>query len=208
MLFCLICRLAWHGQLHSVDRDLPPYQVFLLTIDSDRPWNFLVPESVEPQQGQRSPHRVSKGSAGAVFHDASSSTYLVHWAPNFYPLLDIPPRVVPIVSHIPDAEEDAPPTTCIIRPISSSTLITVPAGTDYTSISTLHLHLLHSTRVSPTSTLPLEQATLDDVAQNYHELALLTKCRWKLKTSPILPFHLAALEVMSTALASNESFTD
>lgn len=41
---------------------------------------------------------------------------------------------------------------------------------------------------------------LKEVATNYHDLSVLTRERWKLNANPILPFHLAALEVMQFAL--------
>ena len=73
----------------------------------------------------------------------------------------------------------------------------------------LHLHLLHEHKMcSPHMSLPVEQQTMRDIAQSYHDLSILARLRWKLKANPILPFHLAALDVTCTALACDESLTD
>lgn len=39
-----------------------------------------------------------------------------------------------------------------------------------------------------------------DITQNFHELAVLARARWRLSLNPLLPFHLAAVEVMRMAL--------
>lgn len=178
-----------------------------MVVDLDRPWNFLAPNHARNSKPPRSPSRTNKNSASIVLHDASTSTYLFHAGPNFFPLLDAPPSIVPAYPYIPDMEEDTP-SPCIVRPISSATMVHVPAGTDHTSISMVHLHLLSFTRPPLAARTPSERVTLHDVAQNYHDLALLTKHRWRLRTSPILPFHLASLEIMGAALTSKEPFMD
>lgn len=179
-----------------------------MVIDPDRPWAFLVPDQAFAKKIPKSPPRVHKHSAGTVFQDISATTYLIQAdAPVSVPL-DLPHSLSPSHSYIPDSEEAHTASHCVVRPLASATLLRVPAGTDYTSISTIHLHLLHSTSPLRPSLPSAERTTLEEVAQNYHDLSLLAKLRWKLRANPALPFHLAALEVMSTALTCDESLTD
>ena len=44
-------------------------------------------------------------------------------------------------------------------------------------------------------------ALLGDIVRSFHELAVLSRARWRLHADPALPFHLAALEVMRAALS-------
>lgn len=214
---------AWGDQLSFAERHwmtaerhvssgelaLPPSQVLVLVADHERPWTFMPPEHTGTQKPPKSPYRVHKQSPGTVMHEISAASFLVQPESPSPVILD-PPQPLPL-SHpfIPEVEgEDAPP-SCMVRPLASATLIRVPAASDYTSSSMLHLHLLD--RIHPTaqpSTSLTDRETLKDIAQNYHDLAILARHRWKLNANPILPFHLAALEVVCTALSCEESFAD
>ncbi len=68
----------------------------------------------------------------------------------------------------------------------------------------LHLHVLGSVQ-SQHSTAVADKDVLRDVATNYYDLSVLTRERWKLSANPILPFHLAALEVMQFALDKGDA---
>jgi len=169
---------------------------------------FLLPEHAEYQKPPKSPYRVHKQSPGTVLHEISSTSFLVQSGAPSPVLLDAPHPLFPSHPFIPDAEEENATPRCIVRPLASATLLRVPTGTDYTSVSMLCIHLLHKTHPSQPSSSPTEQTTLKDIAQNYHDLSILARHRWKLKANPILPFHLAALDEISAALTCDESFTD
>jgi len=98
--------------------------------------------------------------------------------------------------------DDTPICDLSVRALSTATIIRVPADTDYTSISMLRVHLLQSIK-SPLSSLnAADEETHLDIIHNFHELAVLAGARWRLdKINPILPFHLAALDVIDEALA-------
>lgn len=185
---------------------MSPSQVLVLVADDSCPQTFLVPELVETQKPPKSPYRVHRQSAGSVLHEASTATYLAQSDVPTPVLLHAPHPISSSYSFIPDDEEENASPFCIARPLASAALIRVPTGTDYTSVSTLHIYLLHSTRPPQLPSSLTERATLEDIAQNYHDLSLLARYRWKLKADPILPFHLAALDIMCAALACNESF--
>ena len=177
-----------------------------MVADPNRPWMFLPPEQLTAQKAPKSPPRANKHTSGSVFHDVSATTLLIQHSSPTALSLDDGSGSPPAYHHIPDAEEETPITTTIVRPISSASLIRIPAGTDYTSVSTLHLHLLHVHSYS--SFMTTGRPTLDALAQNYHDLSLLARLRWKLTANPVLPFHLAALEVMSSAVTIDESLMD
>ena len=89
-----------------------------------------------------------------------------------------------------------------IRPLSTATLIRVPAGTDYSSVSMLHVHLLLTVKAAGSHLHISDEDTHLDIIHNFHELTVLGDARWNLgaKANPILPFHLSCLEVMDRVL--------
>jgi hypothetical protein len=91
------------------------------------------------------------------------------------------------------------------------TLVRVPGDAGLMSIAMLHLYQVHaarSHRSSLTSTLGAladeDMVTLQDVCQNYHELAVLARSRW-LRANLISRFHLGALEIMNRTLRGSFS---
>ena len=95
-----------------------------------------------------------------------------------------------------------------LMPLSTTSLIGVPASSSLASIQMTHIHLLctfhsysytHSSQVS-SCPVPDNQQLHKDITKNYHELAVLAKVRWKLAGSSVLPFHLAAVDAMRMSL--------
>jgi len=95
-----------------------------------------------------------------------------------------------------------------LMPLSTTTLIRVPAASSHASIRMTHIHLLcvfhsysytHSSQVS-SCPVPDNQQLHKDVTKNYHELAVLAKVRWKLDGDSVLPFHLSAVDAMRMSL--------
>jgi mediator of RNA polymerase II transcription subunit 13 len=97
------------------------------------------------------------------------------------------------------------------RPLRSTTLVRVPGDAGFMSIAMLHLYQLHAARSHRSSLTGAAGAladedtdTLQDMCQNYHELAVLARSQW-LRANSILPFHLGALEIMDRALRGSFS---
>ncbi|KAA1465922.1 hypothetical protein DENSPDRAFT_862140 [Dentipellis sp. KUC8613] len=195
---------AWINHLSSVVPDcpdLPAVHVSLLSADPDASWTFIAP----PANAKRptSPNRSSKNPAGSFFVDVSSSTYCL-----FYPLhmtlVQGNDDLGTALSHIPDAADTAASfsSSLPLRPLNSTTLIRVPSSTDYTSISMLHIHLLHTFKSRYSSLAAPDEQTHQDITRNYYELSVLAQLR-HLKANPILPFHLGALDIMDMALSGS-----
>ncbi|GJE84832.1 mediator of RNA polymerase II transcription subunit 13 [Phanerochaete sordida] len=203
---------AWRKQLSSAEQTLPstqPLEVLLLVADHTRSWTFLLPEHVESPKPPKSPYRVHKQSPGTVLHEISSTTFLLQRDSPYPVILDAPEPLSPLHPFIPDTEGESVSPAFIVQPLASATLIRVPAGTDLAPASMLHLHLLYEHKIhSPHMSLPAEHETLKDIAQSYYDLSILARHRWKLRANPVLPYHLAALDVTCTALACDESLTD
>jgi len=176
-------------------------QVTLVSVEWDAPWTFIAPTLKVPQL--TTPIQ-PKNPAGVQFEDVSATTYAL-LPPVPMALSPVPFRSKDVWTntHFVEDHDDVPTCDMSVRALSTATIIRVPADTDYTSISMLRVHLLHTIK-SPLSSLNIaDEETHLDIIHNFHELAVLAKARWRLnKVNPILPFHLAALEVMNEVLAS------
>ncbi|KAJ7133708.1 mediator complex subunit 13 C-terminal-domain-containing protein [Mycena crocata] len=93
-----------------------------------------------------------------------------------------------------------------VRPLSTTLLVRVPAPSVASTPSMLHIALLGTfPHPQPHDTEPDESVRRlhAEITQSFHELAVLGGARWKLAqmgADPILPFHLAAVDAMRTAL--------
>jgi len=136
------------------------------------------------------------------FQDASSTTYaLIHTTPvTLFPPLSTN-SFVALENVVPEPDEVVAPGIGI-RPLSTATLIRVPVGTDYSSVSMLRVHLLLTLKAAGSHLHTSDEDTHLDIIHNFHELAVLGDARWNLgtKANPILPFHLSCLEVMDRVL--------
>jgi len=97
---------------------------------------------------------------------------------------------------------DQEPHRLAFIPRSTSTLIRIPNTPSLTSISMLHIYLLHTLQSPHSSSLSLpdESKLHFAITQNFHDLAVLSKIRWNLDANPLLPFHLAAVDAMRISL--------
>ncbi|KAI0751627.1 mediator complex subunit 13 C-terminal-domain-containing protein [Daedaleopsis nitida] len=124
---------------------------------------------------------------------------------------------------VPDLEDEETPNSQAQSPSTEpmrvpgwSTILCAPSTADHASISSVRLfqlhvaHSPHSTYGKSRTTHPdhdaqvdaqLQSELMNDIVRNFHELAVLSRTRWKLHADPALPFHLAALEVMRAALS-------
>ena len=117
----------------------------------------------------------------------------------------ISPSIIKPDGHSSDTSRSYPVT---LMPLSTTTLIRVPASSSLASIRMTHIHLLctfHSSSYTHSSQVfscpvPDNQQLHRDITKNYHELAVLAKVRWKLDGNSVLPFHLAAVDAMRMSL--------
>lgn len=183
-------------------------QVTLLSVESDAHWTFMA-----PHRGSKPPllrTKVSfKDTSGPLFVESSSIIYSM-----------ITSTRTPLttsrlfcdrnddLSFIPDSDEVSRCEHVHILPLSSATLIRVPSDAGHTSISMLHIHFLHTIK-SPHSSLTIpDPETHKEITRNFYELATLSQIRWRLTANPLLPFHLAAVEVMHATLEPGDSLSE
>jgi len=129
--------------------------VSVVSVEQNLPWIFLAPK-ISMKQPTIPKRSSSKETPCPFYVDASSITHaLFHSTPQPLSLIDCSSReCTPERSFIPDADEVPSSDTLPIMPLSSTTLIHVPMDVGYTSISMLHIHLLHTVK-SPTSSLTI-----------------------------------------------------
>ncbi|KAI6128343.1 mediator complex subunit 13 C-terminal-domain-containing protein [Pisolithus croceorrhizus] len=202
---------AWIHHLSAtvpLCRDMPPFHISILSADCTTSWPLLqnLPSNVSHQA---LPRRTSnKDSTKPLYMDVSTAaTYCV------FPTIRIP-LAAPTTQHwagasyIPDSEGAPVTDTLPLLPISTSILLhSLPkqaaAGAIY---PTLHVHLLHTLR-SPDSSLACSDDTVhQEITRNYHELAVLAHARGQGSDDhPLLPLHLAAIEIMHDALRMEDT---
>ena len=193
-------RIAWHSKVSmgiSI-RGTSPIHISLLSVTSDASWTLLSPTN--PSQGLSG---LAKPAPPMRFQDVSSTTYaLIHTTPVtlFSPLST--EAFFAIENIVPEPDDVVGPGIGI-RPLSTATLIRVPADTDYTSVSMLRVHLLMTLKSAGSHLHISDEDTHLDIIHNFHELTVLGDVRWNLgaRANPILPFHLGCLEVVDRVLA-------
>ncbi|KIJ70634.1 hypothetical protein HYDPIDRAFT_172404 [Hydnomerulius pinastri MD-312] len=197
---------AWIHHLSAavpLCHDLPPFQVTVLSVDQNISWSLMQHRTTDA--GQQTPPRrpPSKDITKSIYMDmTTTTTYAV------YPTVRIPLPSPPTYqwadsSFVPDSEGASPSDASPILPISSTILLHTPSKRTSSAYSALHIHLLHSCR-SPGSSLTIpDNVTHQEITRNYHELAVLASLHGPLG-HPLLPFHLAALEMMHDALRQED----
>ena len=196
--------------------------ISLLSVEPDAPWTFLSRSTINlsPKPKFTSPKNLNNHPQ--VFTDISATFYAVHHCnhlPQTFPLT--PADLGLSCSFIPEPFTTTSsldtkhstyqcPYPCHLPPLplSSTTLICLPAMPSPTSITMLHIHLHHvipplssiSSSLTATSTANELSKLHTDITRNFHELAVLAGARWRLGVNPLLPFHLGAVEAMRIAL--------
>lgn len=212
--------VAWIRQLDRLVpscRELPMVYVSLMCVELDRAWTFI-----EPHESAKRPtpeNRTSKSpispSSNNLMIDSSSTTYHLSYSARVDLLSSSSSETCsdfesaqPYIADSSSNGSTASPYERLgrpnLRPLHTTTLVRVPGDAGFTSIAMLHLHQLHATRSHRSSLALAESDTLRDVCRNYHELSVLARSRW-MRANPILPFHLAALEIMDRALRGSGS---
>jgi mediator of RNA polymerase II transcription subunit 13 len=195
---------AWIHHLSAASplcRDLPPFQVTVISADQNISWSFM--PSHPTGTGQQSPPRRTTGK------DISKSFYMdMNTATTYaiYPTIRIPLPSPPTYNWANSAfvpESEGVTDTSPILPISSNIILRAPLKRT-SSYSALHIHLLYSCK-SPGSSLTIsDDLTHQEITRNYHELAVFANLQGPFGY-PILPLHLAALETMHDALRQEDT---
>ncbi|KAI6004286.1 hypothetical protein EDD15DRAFT_2385299 [Pisolithus albus] len=202
---------AWIHHLSAtvpLCRDMPPFHISLLSADCTTSWPLLqnLPSNVSHQAPTR--RASNKDSTKPLYVDVSTAaTYCL------FPTIRIP-LASPTTQHwagasyIPDSE-GAPATDILpLLPISTTILLhSLPkqAATGYI-YPTLHVHLLHTLRSPDSSLACSDDALHQEITRNYHELAVLAHARGQGSDDhPLLPLHLAAIEIMHEALRKEDT---
>ncbi|CAL1703490.1 unnamed protein product [Somion occarium] len=202
---------AWIDHLDSAipnANDLPPMQVFVLSAE-DAIWTFLARDDDLLDTRPTSPNRSGKHPPGTILRDVSSTTFALFASEHPPPYRRPSLASFPQQPYIAEAEAAADDTedhfmTCSL---ASSTLLHVPAATDYANISMLHLHLFHIAHSSNSSYNLGHDDTMRDITRNFYELSELAKARWGTE-KPTLPFHLATLETMKMVLDRGDAIME
>src|ERR1700722_11107145 len=176
--------------------DLLMMHVSLLSVEPEMPWTFIASRTGLVNTIRAS----SKDRLGSSFLDGSASTYVLLHSTRLplSPILHC--GLASEVSFVSDADETAICENLSILPLSTTTIVPVPNETGRTDVLMLHVHLLHPVKPPHISLTISDKETHLDITSNYHELAVLAKCRWSLEESPLLPFHLAAVDAMQLGL--------
>lgn len=178
-------------------RGTAPIHISLLSVASDASWTLLSPTKIS--QGLSG---IAKAAPQMRFQDVSSTTYaLIHTTPvNLFSPLSTE-AFLAVENIVPELDDVVGPGISI-RPLSTATLIRVPADTDYTSVSMLRVHLLLTLKSAGSHLHISDEDTHLDIIHNFHELTVLGDVRWNLgaRANPILPFHLGCLEVVDRVL--------
>ncbi|KAF9224428.1 hypothetical protein BS17DRAFT_879901 [Gyrodon lividus] len=198
---------AWIHHLSAASplcRDLPPFQVTVLSVDQNISWSLMQHHRSSTEQ-QALPRRAAgKDLSKSFYMDlTTATTYTI------YPTIRIPLPSPPIhkwanSSFVPDSEGASTIDTSPVLPISSTILLHAPLKRTSFAYSALHIHLLYSCK-SPGSSLTIsDDITHQEITRNYHELAVLASLQGPFGYS-LLPLHLAALETMHDALRQEDT---
>ncbi|KAG5352297.1 hypothetical protein C0989_002899 [Termitomyces sp. Mn162] len=216
--------------IDSNSRGLRISSFTILAVEPDTPWTFIStqPQTPAPTSPPAKVHNLSRTFSSAkvqpqnIFTDITSTIFATtpyNHLSQFYPLSFSDLGI--FLSHVPEdggqsvtsGFEQSPtlslPHLLPLLPRSSTTLICIPATHSPTSISMLHLHLLHSIRQPGFISSAQDISSLHTaITHNFHELAVLAYTRWRLNVNPILPIHLAAVEAMQIALSHDQYGAD
>jgi len=195
---------AWMSHLETVvsAHTGPPVHVSLVCAQNDMPVQFLC-----PSEGAKEAPPKAATDPSSVFADVSSTTYSA-FLPQRTPItspsslcrLDHSTMLAPVATDEDVDEPPSPQAHIGILPLCTTALFKVPNDTDFSTISTLYIHLLFAYKSAKSTLKKKTHEVHADITRNWHDLAVLTRERWHFTQHEDLPFHLAALEVMSEVL--------
>lgn len=179
--------------------------VSVVSVEHENTWTFLNSTSPNYAASFNQSLTHERGGHGSFFADVTSSTYTLPTLMRC-PLTPLCDRELGADHpHVPDDDDLMPCNDLGLRPLHTTALVRVPSASDSASICVTYIHLLHTTKSPRSSLTKSDQETHQDITRNYHELAVLAQTRWRLKANPALPFHLAALQVIHSALERGDA---
>ncbi|KAG2070001.1 hypothetical protein BDR04DRAFT_1077345 [Suillus decipiens] len=181
--------------------DLPPFHVSLLSVEQNLCWP-VVPH-LDETSGLASSRRAPAKDSKSIYVDTAAPTYTIY-----------PSTRIPLASRscqeqvespfIPDNDSNTTSDTSTILPISTSILVRSPSTHTASTQSSIYIHHLHALH-TPGSSLSISDDTMrKDITLNFYELSVLAGAMLGFQGYPLLPFHLAALEVMHHSLRQED----
>ncbi|KAF8508668.1 mediator complex subunit 13 C-terminal-domain-containing protein [Hysterangium stoloniferum] len=195
---------AWTSHLETVvsANAGPPVHVSLVCAQNDIPLPFLCSE----KDNAWHPDKAPDARATTVFTDISSATYNLffpHRTPIISNSLLCPLEHLSLVSPTPIDDEGESSQTASdnigILPLGTTALLRISTDTNCTAVEALYVHFIYAYKSAKSTLKKTTHEVHADITRNWHDLAILTHERWHYPQSG-LPFHLAALELMSSAL--------
>jgi mediator of RNA polymerase II transcription subunit 13 len=197
---------AWISHLDEVfpsRQELPMVHVTLLSVENNIPWAIVDPHgNVDHEQSLPPPKE--KEASPTVFIDESATTYVMS------PSVRIPVSaspctrdITPYLQYIPDPDSDTQSTSDAlgILPLACTTLVRISPGSTYDGFSMIQMRLLYIVEAQDAEIEDEVDLAGNDIAQNYHELCLLSGMR---TGKDVLPWHLRAVASMGSALGRLE----
>lgn len=179
--------------------------ISIVSADHSTSWSLLQ-DHRSNVDNQTLPRRVpNKDTSKATYVDiTTATTYFIHPAIRI-PLPAPPTRRWVDTSFVPDNEGTPISDTLPLLPISTTILLHTAARQAGAVYPTLHVHLLHTLQ-TPGSMTNSNDTIHQEVTLNYHELTVLARVRGQGSDDyPLLPLHLAALEIMHDALRQEDT---
>ncbi|KAG6890760.1 hypothetical protein C0992_012732 [Termitomyces sp. T32_za158] len=217
---------SWINCIDSNSRALRVSSFTVLSVEPDAPWTFI--STRRKISATKSPpikvQNLSRSSSSAKLQPRNIFTDITMTVFATSPYDSIPQSYPPsfadlgiFLSHVPEhvgasdtsgsekSHTPSLPHPLPLLPRSSTTLICIPTAPSPTSISMLHLHLLHNVRpLGSTSSAQDISCLHTAITHNFHELAVLARARWRLHVNPALPLHLAAVDAIRIALGRDQ----
>ncbi|OJA18387.1 hypothetical protein AZE42_00715 [Rhizopogon vesiculosus] len=176
--------------------DVPPFHVSLLSVEQNLCWPIIPQfnETAGPTSSKRAPAKDSK----SIYVDITPayaiypSTRIPLTSRSYQEQVDLP--------FIPDNDGTTNFDTSSILPISTSILVRCPSTLATFPQSSIYIHLLHTLHTPGSSLMISDDTMRKDVTLSFYELSVLAGAMLGLQEYPLLPFHLAAIEVMHDSL--------
>ncbi|KAG2150318.1 mediator complex subunit 13 C-terminal-domain-containing protein [Suillus bovinus] len=180
--------------------DLPPFHVSLLAVEQNLCWPII--PRLNEASGLASSRRAPAKDSKSIYVDTAAPAYTIYPSTRI-PLASRSCQEQVDLSFIPD-NDGATSDTSSILPISTSILVRSPSTRTASTHSSIYIHHLHALH-TPGSSLSISDDTMrKDITLNFYELSVLAGAMLGFQEYPLLPFHLAALEVMHHSLRQED----
>lgn len=181
--------------------DLPPFHVSLLSVEQNLCWP-VVPH-LNDTSGLAASRRAPAKDSKSIYADTAAPAYTIYPSTRI-PLTSRSCQEQVDLPFIPDNDGTTTSDASTILPISTSILVRSPSTRTASTQSSIYIHHLHALH-TPGSSLSISDDTMrKDITLNFYELSVLAGAMLGFREYPLLPFHLAALEVMHHSLRQED----